>query len=189
MKKILLILVGIVLLLCVLGAVVFFVAVSPEPEPTTGPGATQFPSGSSLDPSSAPSGKLLVYTRGSGTLELNDFIRDGITIEDKGEAGTYVLVGELGYCLPDGSCPRATDHTDFSITYTTEGDIFTIALLAEPLSTTRLRAEQYLKERLGISAESMCGLNYYVGTPSWVNEHYSNGNMGFSFCDDAAKLP
>ncbi|MEK9184428.1 MAG: hypothetical protein AAB892_01730 [Patescibacteria group bacterium] len=132
---------------------------------------------------------LLVKAGEEGEIEVNDFIRDGITVADVVNPGSYVLAGELGYCLADGTCPKAADTPHFSISYHEASGTFTIQLLAEPLGEVRREAETHLRNRLGISNPLMCTLNYYLGTPSFVNEAYSNGNIGFSYCAGAAALP
>ncbi|HYF29173.1 MAG TPA: hypothetical protein VEA36_02295 [Candidatus Paceibacterota bacterium] len=185
MKRIAVI-VGAILLVLILGVGVYLMTRGTDEAPQA-PGAPPFPAGGQLMPE--PSSERLLIAAQGGEVEVNDFIHDGITVRDVVSPGRSVLVGDLGYCLADGSCPKATDVTRFHISYDEEGSFFTIVLLAEPLSEVRREAEQHLMNRLGIPEILACQLNYYVGTPSFVNEAYSNGNMLFSFCEGATLLP
>lgn len=125
----------------------------------------------------------------NASLEVRDFIHNGETIQDVVNPGNYVLAGSLGYCLADGTCPKAADTSTFSISYDEKNASFGIVLLKEPLGETRLAAEAFLSSRLGISRAQLCSLNYYIGTPYWVNEQFSAHNLGFSLCPDATTLP
>ena len=189
MNKKLWILVAAVLLLA-LAAIAFLLLRTPIPnEPQQPDGGTLFPGGGNILPGTSVTGRMMIYGRGDTEFEVNDFIQDQITVADVVNTGHYVLAGELGYCLADGTCPKGADTSTFSISFNDEDDTFNIVLLAEPLGEVRREAETHLQNRLGLSNEVMCELNYYIGTPSFVNDSYSNGNMGFSYCSGAVKLP
>lgn len=123
------------------------------------------------------------------SLEVNDFIHNGETIEDVVNPGVFVLAGDLGYCLVDGTCPVAAETDLFSISYDQKSQSFSVGLLKEPLSETRIEVEAFLITRLGISKQQLCVLNHYVGTPYWVNERFTGINLGFSGCPDSVTLP
>jgi len=122
-------------------------------------------------------------------LLVKDFISNGVTYKDPANDGSYYLAGTLGYCLEDGTCPdTGTPH--FSILYLSEGETFIISLDEEPLGTSRLEAEAYLRRTLGITNEQMCSLDYTVGTTVYVNSVFGSMNtLGFSFCPNAVTLP
>lgn len=132
---------------------------------------------------------ITVSTIAGQPLVVRDFIRDPRTVPDVVNPGSYLLAGELGYCLGDGTCPVASDVTDFSIMYIEASQSFTIVLLREPIGETRRRAEALFLERLGIAQEEACVLRYHLGVPTNVNETFAGRNLGFSFCSGAAKLP
>lgn len=122
-------------------------------------------------------------------LAVNDFLHMGATIPDPVNPGIYILAGSAGYCLPNGSCPHGASTTDYSITYGEKTHSFTITLLKEPIGAARAEAEQFLQQTLGVFGATLCGADYYVGAPNYVNALYSGKNLGFSFCKDATPLP
>jgi len=128
-------------------------------------------------------------TPGGAVATVKNFIRNGETVPDVQNPGSYVLAGSVGYCLADGTCPSGASTTDFNISYNEQTHFFNIVLLKEPLGTVRLAAEQFLTDRLGLTGQEACNLNYFVGTPYWVNEAYDDKNLGFSFCPGATTLP
>lgn len=150
---------------------------------TTSPSGTIFPS------SFSATSTVTIAGQDSTAIEVRDFVHNGETIQDVVNPGNYVLAGSLGYCLADGTCPKAADTQAFSISYDEKSASFGIVLLKEPLGETRLAAEAFLSSRLGISRAQLCSLTYYIGTPYWVNEQFSANNLGFSLCPDATTLP
>ncbi|HVW82438.1 MAG TPA: hypothetical protein VHC68_00615 [Candidatus Paceibacterota bacterium] len=151
------------------------------------PGSSETGGGSTQGASGTPG--MALAANGGGTVTVDDFIHNGVTIADPQNAGQYYLAGSLGYCLPDGSCPAAASSTDFRIVYDDTKQSFTIALLTEPIGRARLEVEQFLESTLGIGENQMCALTYYVGTSYRVNEFYDDRNLGFSFCPGATALP
>ena len=156
------------------------------PEPVTFPISSGGTSGGAATSSRAT---ITVGTIAGQSLEVRDFIHDPRTVADVVNPGSYLLAGELGYCLGDGSCPVASDITDFSVMYSETTQAFTIVLLREPIGETRRRAEAFMLERLGITETEACALRYHLGVPTSVNETFAGRNLGFSFCSGAAKLP
>lgn len=185
MKKTLIIIAAIVLFaLLAFGS---YVVIHPQNKGTTG--GAQNPFASSTVPT-ATTGSVQVTTipAQGGQMTVKDFIHNGETVSDPVNSGSYVLAGDVGYCLQDGTCPHGAPSEDFSIGYDSTGT-FTIALLREPLSASRKAAEQFLMTRLGISAEQLCSLQYQVLVSQDVNPAFAYGNLGFSSCQGAAKLP
>ncbi|MFA6414841.1 MAG: hypothetical protein WC217_01525 [Candidatus Paceibacterota bacterium] len=185
-------------ILLLVGVVLFFLfSSSPEvvttPQPTPG-----LPIASSTVPvTGGPSsfgtsntGPTVSFATPSGAVvTVKDFVHNGETVADVQNPGSYVLAGSVGYCLADGTCPEGASTTDFNISYNEKTHFFNIILLSEPLGATRLAAEQFLAGRLGLTGKASCSLNYFVGTPYWVNEAYDSKNLGFSFCPGAIALP
>lgn len=118
-----------------------------------------------------------------------DFTHNGSTIKDVQNPDRYFLVGKVGYCLADGTCPSGALSDDYSIVYQSADQSFIIALLTEPLYQARQSAEQYLATTLGISEAEMCTLKYYISTDSYINATYAGKNLLFSFCKGATPLP
>lgn len=155
--------------------------------PTANSTTNVYPAGSSA--TSTGTAGISIGVKNGGGITVNDFIHNGETIADAVNPGSYVLAGSLGYCLADGSCPSGASTTDFSISYNDKIHFFNIILLTEPIGSARQSAEQFLLNRLGISEQEACSLDYSIGAPYWVNEAYDGKNLGFSFCQGATKLP
>ena len=128
-------------------------------------------------------------TRSGATAIVKDFVHNGETVADVVNPGSYVLAGTVGYCLADGTCPAGYSTTNFNISYDEKTHFFNVVLLKEPLGTVRLEAEQFLANRLGITGQQLCSLDYSIGAPYWVNTAYADKNLGFSFCPGATALP
>ena len=116
-------------------------------------------------------------------------MHNGESWADIQNPGSYILAGSAGYCLADGTCPHGASTDEFNISYNSASSFFNIVLLKEPLGATRVATEQFLGDRLGLSEQDMCVLNYFVGTPYYVSENFSGKNLGFSFCPGATTLP
>ncbi len=160
-----------------------------ESEIPLGSSGSVFPTGTSVGDSAELVPTKTIATLEDGTIAVKDFISNGETIPDVVNPGSFVLAGDLGYCLYDGTCPQAADTPSFNIRYEEKTQAFTVTLLAEPLGTTRLAAESFLIDRLGIEARDLCRIRYYLGVPNSVNSVYTGDNLGFSFCPGATKLP
>jgi len=98
--------------------------------------------------------------------------------------GDYILYGNTADCEEDGSCIEE----DFSVTYVSEDDYFSVTLYKTPLRETRLQAEAVIKEALEITDPELCDLKYSVGVPFWVDEENSGMNLGFSPCAGSIDL-
>ncbi|MDD2657854.1 MAG: hypothetical protein PHD04_04335 [Candidatus Pacebacteria bacterium] len=176
----------------------FFFSGSSNNESTTPTQTPELPLGGSVTPGSIDTGSsgssvsnptITFGTPNGGVVTVKDFIHNGETVSDVENPGSYVLAGSVGYCLANGSCPSGATTTDFNVSYNEKTHFFNIILLAEPLGSVRLEAEQFLASRLGLVDKEVCDLNYFVGTPYWINATYDNKNLGFSFCPGATVLP
>lgn len=116
-----------------------------------------------------------------------NFIVAKNTVKDAQNDGQYYIVQSSTSCYPD--CTEKNINVPYDILFNTADNSFTISILAEPLGSARIAAEQYLMDTLKISREDMCKLNYVVSTTSHVNATYGGTNLGFSFCPGAVKLP
>lgn len=179
-----------ILVIVVVVAVLSMLLLRQQSKPTASSDTTQsgiFPAGGGVRVPTSSDRKSVPAVDGTA-VDVVDFTHNGETVEDVMNPGNYVLAGSLGYCLADGSCPEGAHENDFTVTYS-DADGFRIVLLAEPLKDVRRKAEDFLMARLGIGEEEMCKLPYYLGTPYFVNERFSSGNLGFSFCPGAVLLP
>ena len=186
--------VGIFLGAIVLGTIWYFLATpTSAPQQPTQQSSTTLPVSGSVFPASTTtqsSGTIALPTAdGSATVTTADFIHNGTTIPDKANAGQYLLAGNLGYCPSNPQQCQAAPANDFTVYYNSSQHSFTVALTQEPIGQARLDAQQFLLAALGISAQQICSLNYYVGTTYWVNSRYDDRNLGFSFCPGATALP
>ena len=125
-------------------------------------------------------GQVAVSSASGGSMMVHDFTKDPRVIVDPRNAGHYHLAGGAG--LDQVGAP-------YLIVYVASDQSFTISLEKEPLLQTRLDAEMYLMQMLGISKRDMCLLRYSVLVPNDVNEFYSGRNLGFSFCPGATVFP
>ncbi len=189
MKKIL---IFIAVLLLLLASILVYLNLSHKSKPTTPQGSVSFPINTQNQDTTinqnSNSDQTISVALVNGTTTTKDFIHNGTTLTDETNPGTYVLAGDLGYCPPEArSC--GTGIHDFEIEYDANDQSFTVTLQKEPLSQTRSEAENYLLQVLGVDQNTLCRLNYYVGTTYWVNESYDDRNLGFSFCPGAVNLP
>ena len=159
---------------------------SPGKKPVPTPG-TQFP-GASTTPVTNTTTRT-ISTEDGGTMNVADFVNNGISFEDPSNPGNYYLAGSNGICTADGKCPRVGTQMDFNIIYFADDNSFVIGILKEPLGAIRKEAEQSLMVTLGITSSDMCKLKYTIGTTSYVSDTYGGKNLGFSFCAGATKLP
>lgn len=104
-----------------------------------------------------------------------DFIHDPVTMPDPSNPGNYYLTG--------------SSTEGFAIGYRLPAQFFTIALEREPLGATRIAAENFLMQSLGVSQQQMCNLQYYIGTDVKTSSLYAGKHLGFSFCPGAIPLP
>lgn len=115
---------------------------------------------------------------------LPSFVVSSSTIKDPVNPNTYILVGDLGYCLADGTCPRTNtgDEGSYSMSYDSTADLYTIVIYAKPLTMVRDIAETRLSSFLNLSRSNLCSLNYYVTTVSSVSVADAGSNIGFTAC-------
>jgi hypothetical protein len=122
---------------------------------------------------------ITVSTQGGGSILVKDFKNDAATKPDPNNQGQYYLSGGLD--------PTAAS-TAYSTFFVEANQSFNITLLREPIKDVRIQAETELLQKLGITQEQACALNYYVGVPAEINEIYAGKNLGFSFCNGATSL-
>ena len=157
--------------------------VAPNPSPAELPMA-----GSAAPTSGTSSGQsVVISTSGGGTVAVNNILNDPNTIADPTNQGYYYV----GYHPAFGATSTTTTAgpVPYLIEYISATSYFNIEILQEPIGATRLAAEAYLAQHLGISQGSLCQLNYMVSVPYWVNQTYAGKNLGFSFCPGATVLP
>jgi hypothetical protein len=178
----------ILVLLALVGGYAFVSMRSEVAEAPVGPSSPAFPSAPGTGFSEGPESIALESASG-GTLAVRDFTRDGVTVEDPANPGTFYLAGGSGYCDEDGQCPTGFEARNFVITYFEADDSFVVALTEEPLGRARLDAERYLAGALGIPTGSLCSLRHYVSTDAYTSEQYAGTDLGFTSCEDAVALP
>jgi len=187
MQKILITFIVVLLVVgAALGVAIAFILHPSSSAPATGSNdmtTTESSSGgNSVSGSSAnqnPSGASGTQAAQTTTSASGDFLKASDTSADPNNSGQYFLAG---------TAQTPTSTKPYSILYVASDQSFTIALLEEPISDTRVAAEQALEKTLGISEAQMCSLNYNVLVPHEVNQFYSGKNLGFSFCPGATPL-
>jgi len=171
------------------GLVLFTILLWPSKTPSIVPQPTpSLPSADTVTPIPLQ-GPTTRITGQTGYVLVKDFLDNGETALDPQSMNVFYLAGSPGYCISPGNCPHGALVTDFNITFNTTSQSFIIVLLAEPLGRIRQDAEQFLQDRLGISEEQLCTLNYYISTVNGINASYAGKNVGFSFCPGATVLP
>lgn len=152
------------------------------PSSTTTGGVT--PGGTGGTTGGTNTGTLSIKLLTGKEVTVGNFLKDPATIEDPSNQGYYFV----GYHPPFGTVPVA-QNAPYYIAYIAETQYFNVILNAEPLSESRKQAEQYLMNKLGLTAAEMCSLNYTLSVPGFVNEQYSGSSLDFSFCPGAVALP
>ena len=171
MKKIFIICVPIILLVIL---AIFWRTTSQRQNPETS-APVGLPTSSSVTPIAVQS--RTIQTVSSGPITTNDFLAQPETKEDPANKGYYFL----------GNQPEVSNP--YTIEYIAATDYFNISLLQEPIRQSRIDAENYMLEHLGLTKEKLCTLNYMLSVPDAVNSIYSDENLGFSFCPGAVVLP
>lgn len=183
------------IILISVGAIVFFLLLytffsnRSQSEETVVPEVTTFPELKGvLDSTTGLPARINLSAQNNLSFEVYNFPENGETIEDPSNEDYYVLAGDVGYCLPDGTCPIGYDTDSFSVSYNAVAEYFTLVILDEPIAVNRKRAEDFLMSRLGIGEQEMCQLHYSFSAPYWVNEFYAGRELGFSFCPGSVSL-
>lgn len=176
MKKILLAIAVVLCLLMVLGFAYVFISKKNNAPGTSG--AVTLPGSDTTLPSTdGNSPRFSIKGANGKELLVQNFLARADTKEDPDNNGYYIL----GY-QPNQSAP-------YLISYIAGTTFFNIALLQEPIGSSRLKVEAYLTEILGLSRDELCSLNYSVSVPNSVSSNYSGMNLGFSSCPGSIKLP
>ena len=115
------------------------------------------------------------------TFTVPDFTTDGSAVEDTYNPGTYLL--------GDTTSGSASAQLPFTIVFFKSTGYFNVVLNREPLGASRMQAEAYLSELLGMNAQSLCSLDYMVSVTGFESEAYSGIDVRFSTCEHATDLP
>ena len=122
----------------------------------------------------------------SGTIKISrDYLMNkGLTFEDPQNKGRYILVPNPSYCSESGLCLEGQLPQNFSVTFSNEGNVFYITLLAEPIAVAQRDAESFLSTVLNISSSQLCDLNYYLTISKYVDAQYAGQSLQFINCAD-----
>ncbi|MEJ0053390.1 MAG: hypothetical protein WDN10_01505 [bacterium] len=171
-----------VILVAIIAVLAFYLirphsAELPVQNPATNPFGT--PAGTVTTTSGTSSDLLPVILNDGSTVQVPDFTKSNQP-DWAGPAAGYQVAGSV--------------TSDFVITYilpdpTTQRPQFLITLLAEPLGSVRLAAEQALRTALELSDTQLCALDTVVSAGPGVNDAYAGKSLGLSFCPGATKLP
>ncbi len=99
---------------------------------------------------------------------------------------TPATYNENNYFL--GNTFEDVQTAEFIVTFDAETKYFNIILLKKPFAASRLAVEAYIKETLGLKESQMCGLDYTVSVPGYVDEAASGADYRFSFCPGSVQL-
>ena len=193
MNKILIISIGVVLCLGIGMVVVFAILTKSLGTPTpVGTTPSNQNTGSTGVVATVPSGStgtqqptVSLPTADGAEIQAKDIKKDTVV-------GKYPTPGYyyIGFHAPVSGVvdPTATENPPYLILYIEASHYFNIELLEEPIADTRVAAEQYLLQHLGITESDMCRLSYMVSVPNRINTIYAGQNLGFSFCIGAVAL-
>lgn len=121
----------------------------------------------------------------NGSVQVKNFLQERTVVSDTVNQGYYYL----GNHFPVGTeATTSIPAPAYVITYIETTQYFNIGLFKEPLKESRLEAEEYLMNQLGISKEQMCLLKYMVSVPGFVSQAHAGESLGFSFCPGAVAL-
>lgn len=77
---------------------------------------------------------------------------------------------------------------DYQTVYIPETNEFHILLFLFPLADTRVRAQQYFLQKLGVTEQEACMLQVVVAVTPDVSESLAGKNLGLSFCPESTDL-
>ncbi len=143
------------------------------------PSVPTFPTSTPLSPSTPNPDATISIAGENGPVLVKNFLLDETTVTDKSNQGHYYIAGEFS---------PTSNNPEYSIVYKEKDQAFTIGLWREPLSQTRIHAEEEFLRVLGISKEVACRLRYVISAPYEISPFYSGKNLGFSFCPGAVEL-
>lgn len=144
----------------------------------------------STEPStgSGDSSTVSILAQNGQVFVVRDFLNNGETAKDVVNPGYFILAGDAGYCLANGTCVKGAASDEFFISFNQKTGFFNISLLKEPIAQARANAEKFIMSRLAIGRVQLCSLEYFVSVSSSVNPIYAGKNLGFSFCPGATEL-
>ena len=76
---------------------------------------------------------------------------------------------------------KFVDNPKYQIFYYPEEQAFHISIIDGPLVQVQKEAEREFMRQMGVSVEQLCSLAVTVNTPSFVSVEYSGKNLGLSF--------
>ena len=164
-----------------IGIAVFFFGTTSTADSTAQTDTTSLPVAQNTSPDGTS--RPVSYVSSGDTLFVNNFLENADTYSDPVNPGYY----SLGY--PLNQTTTGTSSPPYLIMYIKTTQFFTIELLQEPIGETRTQVELFLEQRLGLTQNDLCELNYTISAPVSVSQEYAGRNLGFSFCPGATVLP
>lgn len=125
---------------------------------------------------------------GEVRIPVNKILNDGKTYKDPANQGSYVLHGDLEYCLDTSVCPDNRESESFAVSLDGRNGIFYVSLLTQPVSAARVDSEKFLKKTLGVTSNELCDLSYYMSVPDFVGSVYEGQHLLFSNCLNSQQL-
>ncbi len=127
---------------------------------------------------------ILPTTNNGGTVTVDNFLKNSEVSPDTHNKGMYFLGNTFEKQIyGNGASPL------YVVTYDAQTGYFNVTLLEKPLSAAQLAAETYLRDLLKLDNTALCGLNYMLSVPGYVDENASGYDYRFSFCPDSTKVP
>ncbi|MEK7549956.1 MAG: hypothetical protein AAB519_03175 [Patescibacteria group bacterium] len=178
MKKTLLIL-GVIVLVLVIGYATFLLLSNKKTlEQTPVPVESTATSGTASSSSSQTIPPEVIQVR----TEIDKKIMDGVIPTEVTPDPASLLVDEF----PKREAPSMI--TDYSTEYSKDSHSFFISLYKFPLEETRLRAEKYLLQKLGITEKEACALDVTVKVNMSISATLAGQDLGLSFCPGSVDL-
>jgi hypothetical protein len=173
-------------IISVTGFIVLYIARSnQEDEPMNNP--IIFPTASTTGtPSTSPSYTRQLLGIDGSTLTVSDFTAG------KPSQQVSDVEGDVQYDLtpyPEYVLGQPYPTHSYDVAFDQLSSQFIISLNEEPLGKTRLAAEAFMRQILGLANSQLCNIRFLITVPSQVNEQYSATNLGISSCPGAVPLP
>lgn len=159
MKKLFLILYGILMVITAIASVYLYTHQTPTP-------TAQSPANTIQKP-----GPLYAYSANGERGPLLEPAKEALSIDQS--SGDMVL----------------TEKPEYILEFFPGDNTFNITLLNTNLRASRLAAEQDLLTRFRLTEEQACSLNVMVGTIASVSQQFSGQQLGLSFCAGRVDLP
>lgn len=144
-------------------------------------GATAFPT-PPPPPVSGNNTSLQIRDARGNIVQIDNFLNNPSVKEDTLNPGHFILAGSVGYCLASEVNCDSDEVEPYSISYSTNGDFFSVLINEAPIELYKAAAERDLQGLLGIPLNQMCNLNISMSVASWLTVDESSSPLRIRGC-------